>query len=113
MELTADTSRADGPDLAIYCRNESRLAAGEELCRQNLFVRAYFSENSPNMPWRVDCRDDTLSSPAPFSAVLFIALHSPYAHEKSDSKQGEYLVGDASHIASADADRPHGLDKIA
>ena len=37
MELTADTSRADGPDLAIYCRNESQLAAGEELCRQNLF----------------------------------------------------------------------------
>ena len=95
MELTADTSRADGSDLAIYCRNESRLAAGEELCRQNLFVRAYFSENSPNMLWRVDCRDDTLSSPGPpFSAVLFIALHGPYAHEKSDSKQGEYLVGD-------------------
>ena len=47
MELTADTSRADGPDLAIYCRNESRLTAGEELCRQNLFDQgAAFSVNN-------------------------------------------------------------------
>ena len=72
MELTADTSRADGPDLAIYCRNESQLAAGEELCRQNLFVKVYFSENSPNMLWRVDCRDDTLSSPGPLSQQFFL-----------------------------------------
>ena len=47
MELTADTSRAGGPDLAIYCRNESQLAAGEELCRQNLFDQgAAFSVNN-------------------------------------------------------------------
>lgn len=47
MELTADTDRADGPLLAIYCQDGSQFAAGKELCRQNLSdLGACFSENN-------------------------------------------------------------------
>ena len=55
MELLADTGRADGPHHAIYCREGSQLAAGEELCRQNLFHQGdYFSED--NAEWSVQKR---------------------------------------------------------
>ena len=47
MELTADTSRADGPLLAIYCQDGSQFAAGKELYRQNLSdLETCFSKNN-------------------------------------------------------------------
>lgn len=47
MELKVDTDRADGPLLAIYCREESQFAAGKEPYRQNLSdLGACFSENN-------------------------------------------------------------------
>lgn len=55
MELPTDTGRVDGPHHAIYCREGSQLAAGEELCRQNLFHQGdYFSED--NAEWSVQKR---------------------------------------------------------
>lgn len=55
MELPTDTGRVDGPYHAIYCREGSQLAAGEELCRQNLFHQGdYFSED--NAEWSVQKR---------------------------------------------------------
>lgn len=56
MELPTDTGRVDGPHHAIYCREGSQLAAGEELCRQNLFHQEItFPKTMRNGLFKRDC----------------------------------------------------------
>lgn len=56
MELPTDTGRVDGPHHAIYCREGSQLAAGEELCRQNIFHQEItFPKTMRNGLFKRDC----------------------------------------------------------
>ncbi len=56
MELPTDTERVGGPHHAIYCREGSQLAAGEELCRQNLFHQEItFPKTMQNGLFKRDC----------------------------------------------------------
>lgn len=70
MELPADTGRADGPHHAIYCREGSQLAAGEELCRQNLFHQGItFPKTMQNGLFKRDCTGGSC-------CLSFIGQHS-------------------------------------
>ena len=70
MELPTDTGRVDGPHHAIYCREGSQLAAGEELCRQNLFHQEItFPKTMRNGLFKRDCTGGSC-------CLSFIGQHS-------------------------------------
>jgi len=47
-----------------------------------------------------------------YSAILFVALHSPTCHECADGGESQYLVERFVKSSTADKDRADGIDEI-